>query len=72
MSPGSSSYNAGPGILALNWAAAATAVVVMTLRVIAKVRIRHYALNDTVMLCALVGLQFLDLGAVLMRVRGWL
>ncbi|OOF96531.1 hypothetical protein ASPCADRAFT_396098 [Aspergillus carbonarius ITEM 5010] len=53
MSPGSSSYNAGPGILALNWAAAATAVVVMTLRVIAKVRIRHYALNDTVMLCAL-------------------
>ncbi|OJJ71859.1 hypothetical protein ASPBRDRAFT_126371 [Aspergillus brasiliensis CBS 101740] len=48
------SYNAGPGILALNWTAAAIAILIMILRVIAKLRIRHYAVNDTAMLCALV------------------
>lgn len=55
MSFQSISYNAGPGILALNWTAAAIAILVMILRVIAKLRIRHYAVNDTAMLCALVG-----------------
>ncbi|GKZ62179.1 hypothetical protein AnigIFM49718_009257 [Aspergillus niger] len=54
MSFQSISYNAGPGILALNWTAAAIAILVMILRVIAKLRIRHYAVNDTAMLCALV------------------
>lgn len=54
MSIQSISYNAGPGILALNWTAAAIAILVMILRVIAKIRIRHYAVNDTAMLCALV------------------
>ncbi|PYH63317.1 uncharacterized protein BO88DRAFT_376536 [Aspergillus vadensis CBS 113365] len=54
MSFQSISYNAGPGILALNWTAAAIAILVMILRVIAKIRIRHYAVNDTAMLCALV------------------
>ncbi|PYH91194.1 hypothetical protein BO71DRAFT_401584 [Aspergillus ellipticus CBS 707.79] len=51
MSPGSS-YNAGPGILALNWTAVAVAILVMTLRVVAKLRIRHFAVDDTIMLCA--------------------
>ncbi|PWY73699.1 hypothetical protein BO70DRAFT_320059 [Aspergillus heteromorphus CBS 117.55] len=47
-----SSYNAGPGILVLNWTAVAITILVMALRVIAKLRIRHFAVDDTIMLCA--------------------
>lgn len=47
-------YNAGTKVLATVWALTATAVVVMALRVLAKVKISHFNIDDVVMIIALV------------------
>ncbi|GLA29625.1 hypothetical protein AnigIFM63326_007533 [Aspergillus niger] len=48
----SASYNAGPGILGLNWVAAGIATMIMLLRLIAKHRIRNHSWDDATMVLA--------------------
>ncbi|KAJ6038931.1 hypothetical protein N7499_003225 [Penicillium canescens] len=47
-------YNAGTGVLATAWAFTAAAIVVMALRVVAKVKIANFNVDDVVMIIALV------------------
>lgn len=47
-------YNAGTNILATVWALTATAVVVMALRVLAKIKISRFNIDDVAMIIALV------------------
>ena len=46
--------NDGPSLLAGSWAAAAIAIIIMILRVIAKLRIHQFKLDDVAMIVALV------------------
>lgn len=50
----SASYNAGPGILGLTWAATGVATLIMLLRLIAKYRIRNLSWDDATMVLAYV------------------
>jgi hypothetical protein len=47
-------YNAGTGVLAAAWAFTAAAIVVMILRVVAKIKINNFNVDDVVMITALV------------------
>lgn len=47
-------YNAGTGVLATAWAFTAAAIVVMALRVVAKIKINNFNVDDVVMFTALV------------------
>ncbi len=47
-------YNAGTGVLATAWALTAGAIVVMALRVVAKIKINNFNIDDVVMMTALV------------------
>jgi hypothetical protein len=47
-------YNAGTGVLATAWALTAAAIVVMSLRVVAKFKISKFNVDDVVMILALV------------------
>ncbi|GKZ22823.1 hypothetical protein AbraIFM66951_004947 [Aspergillus brasiliensis] len=48
----SASYNAGPGILGLNWVAAGIATIILLLRLVAKHRIRNLSWDDATMVLA--------------------
>ena len=47
-------HNAKTGVLATVWALTAAAVVVMALRVVAKIKISNFNVDDVVMIMALV------------------
>jgi hypothetical protein len=47
-------YNAGTSVLATAWALTAAAIIVMALRVVAKIKISNFNADDVVMIAALV------------------
>lgn len=47
-------YNTGTGVLAIAWAFTTAAVIVMALRVVAKIKINHFNIDDVAMIIALV------------------
>ena len=47
-------YNSGTGVLATAWAFTVAAVVIMALRVVAKIKINNFNVDDVVMIIALV------------------
>lgn len=47
-------YSAGTNVLATVWGLTATAVVVMVFRVLAKIKISHFNIDDVTMIIALV------------------
>jgi predicted RNA methylase len=47
-------YNAGTGELATAWALTAAAIVVMAMRVVAKIKISNFNVDDVAMIIALV------------------
>jgi hypothetical protein len=51
-------YNAGTGVLATAWALTAAAIIVMALRVVAKLKISNFNADDVVMIAALVRQNF--------------
>jgi predicted ferric reductase len=46
--------NSGPALMKGIWAAMAVAIVIVILRVIAKIKIRHFRVDDILMIVALV------------------
>lgn len=54
-----SAYDAGPQLLRDVWGLTAVAIIVVTLRIIAKLRIRKFGLDDSLMGFALVSIPFL-------------
>jgi hypothetical protein len=46
--------NAGPALMKGIWAGIAVATIIVILRTIAKIRIRHFRLDDILMIAALV------------------
>ncbi|KAH8705206.1 hypothetical protein BGW36DRAFT_310701 [Talaromyces proteolyticus] len=50
---GNSAYNAGPHLLRDVWAFAGVSILVMILRILAKIRIRKFGWDDILMICSL-------------------
>lgn len=57
LSPRDSTYNAGPQLLRDIWGLTAVAVVILILRIIAKLRIRKFGADDILMAFALVSIS---------------
>lgn len=60
MSRGSSTYDAGPQLLKEVWTLTATAILIVVLRIIAKLRIGKFGPDDLLMGFALVSKPFLS------------
>ena len=56
--PRNPSYNAGPRLLRDIWGLTAVAIVILILRVVAKLRLRKFGTDDILMAFALVSYSF--------------